>query len=110
MKTTLHNNYLLVSQENLSFDSFVEKFIADYVLFKKNNIILDLNKNLDLTIKDLTRFEKIATQHHKGKKSFVIVYEDLNFNDLPETLVTVPTLQEAKDLIEMEEIERDLGF
>lgn len=110
MKTTLHNNHLLVSQENLSFDDFVEKFAADYGFYKENNIVLDLNKSLNLTIKDLTRFEKIAAQHHKEKKSFVIVYEDLNFNDLPETLVTVPTLQEAKDLIEMEEIERDLGF
>lgn len=110
MKTTLYANYLLISQENLSFDEFVNKFIADYSLYKENNIVLDLNKSLNLSIKDLTRFEKIAARHHKSKKSFVIVYEDLNFNDLPESLVTVPTLQEAKDLIEMEEIERDLGF
>lgn len=110
MKTTIQDNYILISQENLSFDDFVKKFTADYDHFKANNIVLDLNLSQNLTIKDLTRFEKIATQHHKSKKSFVIVYEDLNFNDLPESLVTVPTLQEAKDLIEMEEIERDLGF
>lgn len=110
MKTTRHDTYLLVSQENLSFVDFAEKFSADYEHFKANNIIVDLNKSQNLTVKDLTRFEKLAARHHKNKKSFVIVYEDLNFCDLPETLVTVPTLQEAKDLIEMEEIERDLGF
>ena len=28
----------------------------------------------------------------------------------PESICLVPTIQEAKDLIEMEEIERDLGL
>jgi hypothetical protein len=29
---------------------------------------------------------------------------------MPDEIVVVPTLQEAYDIIEMEEIERDLGF
>jgi hypothetical protein len=29
---------------------------------------------------------------------------------IPDTLTVVPSLLEAKDIIEMEEIERDLGF
>ena len=110
MKTKQHDNYILVSQKNQDFDDFVKNLNTEYELLKACNIVLDLDKKQNLTIKDLTRFKKIATQHSKSKKSFVIVYDDLNFNDLPETLVTVPTIQEAKDLIEMEEIERDLGF
>jgi hypothetical protein len=32
------------------------------------------------------------------------------YNDFPEDLVLVPTLEEAHDFIEMERIQRDLGF
>jgi hypothetical protein len=31
-------------------------------------------------------------------------------DQLPEALTWAPTLQEAKDLIEMDEMQRDLGF
>ncbi|MFN3640990.1 MAG: ribonuclease Z, partial [Flavobacterium sp.] len=34
----------------------------------------------------------------------------LNYNDIPEKYNVVPSLLEAHDLIEMDEIERDLGF
>jgi hypothetical protein len=34
----------------------------------------------------------------------------INFDDIPEEMIVVPTLEEARDIIEMEEIERDLGF
>jgi len=42
--------------------------------------------------------------------SFVIVYDGINFDDLPDEIIVVPSLDEAKDLIEMENIERDLGL
>jgi len=31
-------------------------------------------------------------------------------DEIPYEMIVVPTLQEAGDIIEMEEIERDLGF
>jgi hypothetical protein len=34
----------------------------------------------------------------------------MDYNAIPNTLHVVPSLQEAHDIIEMEEIERDLGF
>jgi len=42
--------------------------------------------------------------------SFVIVFNGINIDNIPEDIVVVPTLTEAKDIIEMENIERDLGF
>jgi hypothetical protein len=39
-----------------------------------------------------------------------LVAADLDYNQFDANLVVVPTLQEAFDLIEMDEIERDLGF
>ena len=40
----------------------------------------------------------------------VFVAENLDFNKIPDNLLVVPSLLEAHDIIEMEEIERDLGF
>ena len=36
--------------------------------------------------------------------------DNVDADDFPETFNIVPTLQEAKDVLEMEEIERELGF
>ena len=55
-------------------------------------------------------FSELSKLHCKGKKSFVIVAENIDFNALPKSLVVVPSVLEAHDIIEMEEIERDLGF
>jgi len=39
-----------------------------------------------------------------------LVCNAIDLDDTPEEIVVVPTLQEAFDIIEMEEMERDLGF
>jgi hypothetical protein len=44
----------------------------------------------------------------KAKKS--LLYFRLDYNAVPDTLTVVPSILEAHDIIEMEEIERDLGF
>lgn len=49
---------------------------------------------------------KIESEAH----SRVLVVQNQFLSLFPETLVVVPTLGEAEDLIEMERIERDLGF
>jgi hypothetical protein len=55
-------------------------------------------------------FSDLSKLHKKGKKSFVMVAENIDFNAVPKALVVVPSVLEAHDIIEMEEIERDLGF
>jgi len=42
--------------------------------------------------------------------SFVMVYNTINIDDFPENFNIVPTLIEAEDIIEMEAMERELGF
>ena len=56
------------------------------------------------------QFLKTSNLHRKTKQSFVIVNDAIDFDDVPFEMIVVPTLQEAGDIIEMEEIERDLGF
>jgi len=40
----------------------------------------------------------------------VIVNNAVDIDEVPSEMTVVPTLQEAFDIVEMEEIERDLGF
>ena len=61
-------------------------------------------------LKDIKLFSDLSKAHCKGKKSFVLVASDIDFNAIPTQLTVVPSIQEAHDIIEMEEIERDLGF
>ncbi len=78
--------------------------------FKDQNLIIDLLSYTNLSLEQLLMFIKISNQHRISKHSFVIVNNALDPNILPNEIMVVPTLLEAQDIIEMEEIERDLGF
>ena len=78
------------------------------ILADEYNKINDFVSFLDYQIP--TKFKGQNTKHRATKQSFVIVTNTVNPDDIPEELFVVPTLQEAEDIIEMEEIERDLGF
>lgn len=40
----------------------------------------------------------------------IVVTDSVDFNKVPSYLNVVPSVLEAHDMIEMDEIERDLGF
>lgn len=90
--------------------SFLEKLTKQYKNYKNQNLILDLTPNKTTSIASIKAFSELSKTHKKEKKSFVIVAEDINFNAVPKSLIVVPSVLEAHDIIEMEEIERDLGF
>ena len=89
---------------------FLEKVTNQHESFKHQNLILDLTHDKATTIASIKAFSELSKTHKKGKKSFVIVVENIDFNAIPRSLVVVPSVLEAHDIIEMEEIERDLGF
>jgi hypothetical protein len=55
-------------------------------------------------------FSQYKEKQKKNNKSFVIVGSGISFDEIIDKLVVVPTLTEAKDIIELENIERDLGI
>jgi len=63
-----------------------------------------------LSVKEIESFLPLSKTHKKAKKSFVVVTSEPDFNAVSDKLEVVRSLQEAHDIIEMEEIERDLGF
>ena len=90
--------------------SFLMKVTHEYKTFEKHNIIINIRLYNNLSIKEINTFLLLSKIHKKSKKSFVIVASDVDFNAISRKLTVVPSLLEAHDIIEMEEIERDLGF
>lgn len=105
-----NSNITIVTQEKASIVELVKKLQVVYPRYKNDNIIVNLTSLKVLTINDVVEFLEISNQHRKAKHSFVIVTDTIHEDNIPDELIIVPTLQEAYDIIEMEEIERDLGF
>jgi hypothetical protein len=103
-------NISIITQEEVSIVELVKKLQAIYYRFKSDNIIINLASLKQLTTHDVIEFLQVSNQHRKNKHSFVLVSNKINLDKIPDELVIVPTLQEAYDVIEMEDIERDLGF
>jgi hypothetical protein len=103
-----HTTTIKDTQGDLS--SFISKVTSQLITFEKTNLIIDLLPYDSLKVADIKLFLSLSKQFNKAKKSFVIVVSDTDFNAIPENLTVVPSLQEAHDIIEMDEIERDLGF
>lgn len=101
-------NTTLVFQENVSLAKFLANFKQAYPGLKNDNLILNLFSFGKLSTSDVLEFLDISNAHRGAGKSFVLVSNAISYEHVPDELSVVPTLQEARDLIEMEEIERDL--
>lgn len=108
MKVKEKNNVVVFKKISEDLAAFVKKIVDQPNVFKDKNIIIDLEE-IALRPSEIIPFESLAVLQKKQKKSFVIV-ADIDFDEVSEEIIVVPTLQEGFDIIEMEEIERDLGF
>lgn len=100
----------LVFQENISLPKFLENLQGAYENIQNDNIIVNLFSFTKLTAGDVLEFLDFSNTHRKAKKSFVLVTDRVSFDEVPDEICVVPTIQEARDIIEMEEIERDLDL
>jgi hypothetical protein len=103
-------NISIITQEKSNPVELVKKIQDVYSKLKNDNIILNLTSLNKLSLQDVLEFLELSNTHKKSKKSFVIVSDKIDLDETPDDIVVVPTLQEAYDIIEMEEMERDLGF
>ena len=101
---------IVVGPKNQSITEFYALFQNDYPKLLNKNVIVDLSKVLVTKTSDILIFLKTAQAHFKKGSSFVIIAIGINIDELPEALNVAPTMIEALDIIEMEEIGRDLGF
>lgn len=108
MKVKEKNNVIVFKKGTEEYTDFVAKILEQEHIFKSRNIIVDL-EDTDLRPSELVPFEELAEKQRQQKKSLVII-ASIDFDEVNDDMMVVPTLQEGFDIIEMEEIERDLGF
>ena len=103
-------NTTIVFQENVSLVAFVAKLNKIYPRIEKDHLIINLFSFGTLSQNDVLEFLNLSNTHRGKGKSFVLVSDKVSYEDVPDEINLVPSLQEARDIIEMEEIERDLDF
>ena len=110
MKITKKKLYTFIQAEENTLDLFFNHFNEKYDEIKYEHLIIDFSKNFNIDLKDLFVFLKVSEKHRNKKLSFILIINGIDFDELPDVLIAAPTLTEAKDILEMEAIERDLGF
>lgn len=103
-------NITIITQEKATIIELVKKLDVLYERFKNDNVIINLTSLKPIPLTDIVEFLQISNKHRRAKHSFVIVTDKTNLDETPDEIVVVPTIKEAYDIIEMEEMERDLGF
>ncbi|WP_284652072.1 ribonuclease Z [Flavobacterium terrisoli] len=110
MKVEQKGHTTIIKDTNGETAAFLDVLTREYNSYKNDNLILDLSYDKNLKMEDVKSFTELIKLHKKQKKSIVLVSGSINFNAVPKSITLVPTILEAHDIIEMEEIERDLGF
>lgn len=105
-----YGNTSIVYQENTTIPNFIINLDERYHKIKDDNVILNLFSFETLKASDVLEFLNLARKHKQSGKSFVVVTNKVAYNEVPDEIMVTRTLQEAKDVVEMEEIERDLGL
>jgi hypothetical protein len=101
---------IVISNKEDSMENFFVDFSKNYINFKNDNLILDFSDLKGVKTENILLFLQHSEEHRNNGMSFVIVVNGIDADKVPDEIVTVPTISEAEDIIEMENIERDLGF
>lgn len=111
MTISEHDAYIVLGDDRGSFSDFAP-FITQQILknYTEKNVVIDLLKYTHMTLDELLLLLEVSNKHRASKKSLVLVNNAIEIDEIPDEIIVVPTLEEAGDIVEMEEIERDLGF
>lgn len=110
MNITEQEQYITITPNtNSDFTSFFKVFLEKIEAFENQNIILDLSKTV-YSLKEILNFKEISEKKVGLGTSFVVIYTEIDIDDIPDELIVVPTFQEAIDMIEMDEMTRSLDF
>ena len=104
------DNTTIVFQEDISLPEFLRNLKKAYDKIKNDHLIINLFSFSKLKADDILEFLQVSNDHRSQGKSFVLVTNKVRYDDVPDEICVVPTIQEAHDIIEMEEIERDLDL
>lgn len=104
------NNITIITRERATTAEMALRMEEAYNSFKNDNVVVDLSSFEVLILENILHFLPISNKHRGQRHSFVLVSNAIDLDKIPDEMIFVPTIQEAYDIIEMEEMERDLGF
>ena len=110
MIVTKKTKYTHIKLHQTSVSRFYTEFKNRYSEFKKQHLIIDFSEKINIEIEEIILFLNLSEIHKQNGTSFVLVCLTNNIDDLPDEINVVPTFTEALDILEMDAIERDLGF
>jgi len=110
MIITKNKNYTLIKPNTKSVAEFVKDLKVNYNKFIGEHLIIDFSEEFNIEIEELVLILELSGQHLENGTSFVFIYKGINIETIPDELNVVPTLTEAIDILEIDAIERDLGF
>jgi len=110
MEITTKEAYIVFrTDEKSKFKEILKRFEELKATYKESNIIINLSDTIVNEI-ELELFKEISIEKANNGTSFVIVKKGMDMDKLSDNLVVVPTLQEAIDIIEFDEMTRSLDF
>ncbi len=110
MLITKQENYTLVTSDIDDFNNFLSAFNQKYNDLKNQHLIIDLSCFNDIKPEQINKLRPLIAKHKSNKKSLIIVNQNINIDLVLDDIICTPTLLEAEDTLQMEAIERDLGF
>ena len=110
MDISIAKEYTLITSTEATFSDFFTAYNSANLDSDISHKVVQLSENLNTTLQDLSLFLDIANNHRSNGISFVVICSGIDIDEIPDEINIVPTLTEAEDVLEMEAIERDLGF
>ncbi len=110
MKITKNKNCTIIKPDQNSVKIFIKELKKIESEIQNEHLIIDFSEFFNIKIEEFLLFLNLSNDYNKKGTSFVIVSNGVETDKLPETIDFVPTVKEALDIIEMDAIERDLGF
>jgi hypothetical protein len=110
MTFTIEHNTAFVYQNTSSVSNLIQEFELNAVILQSNHIILCLDKEQDNTDELLGLVSELSKNQKNINRSFVVVSSKFTAEAWPEDIALAPTKQEAMDIIDMDDMQRDLGF
>jgi len=110
MKITKNEKYTQIKPSEDSVSNFFTNFKNGYAEFVNQHLIIDFSEKFNIKIEEISLFLKLSVQHQENGTSFVVICSTVDIDAIPDEINVVPTFEEAIDILEMDAIERDLGF
>ena len=108
MIITKKDTTTIITQEKATVIELVSRITEKYETWKNDNLIINLFSLDTIQPEDVNEFLLLSRKHKSAKRSFILVSSFISYDQIPKDISLTPTLEEAHNLIEMEEIERDL--